>query len=144
MCCSVLRWTRNSILVIEHNLDVIRCSDWVIWDRGGDKGGISCCRDARKENPKILLQGSIWKQKALQQHPPKSNYYYLWRLPESGDFKLRHMYKSHARFVLPQATSNDLGVTSQVALLPESCSFTLTRVQFRHRLIKEILLPRFG
>ena len=31
----------NSILVIEHNLDVIRCSDWLIdlGPEGGDKGG---------------------------------------------------------------------------------------------------------
>ena len=31
----------NSILVIEHNLDVIRCSDWIIdlGREGGDKGG---------------------------------------------------------------------------------------------------------
>ena len=31
----------NSILVIEHNLDVIRCSDWIIdlGPEGGDKGG---------------------------------------------------------------------------------------------------------
>jgi excinuclease ABC subunit A len=31
----------NSILVIEHNLDVVRCSDWVIdlGPEGGDKGG---------------------------------------------------------------------------------------------------------
>ncbi|MGC8714480.1 MAG: excinuclease ABC subunit UvrA, partial [Leptodesmis sp.] len=31
----------NSILVIEHNLDVIRCSDWLIdlGPEGGDRGG---------------------------------------------------------------------------------------------------------
>ena len=31
----------NSILVIEHNLDVIRCADWIIdlAPDGGDKGG---------------------------------------------------------------------------------------------------------
>jgi len=31
----------NSVLVIEHNLDVIRCSDWIVdlGPEGGDKGG---------------------------------------------------------------------------------------------------------
>ncbi|MDR9404359.1 MAG: hypothetical protein RI580_13060, partial [Halothece sp. Uz-M2-17] len=31
----------NSILVIEHNLDMIRCADWLIdlGPEGGDKGG---------------------------------------------------------------------------------------------------------
>jgi excinuclease ABC subunit A len=31
----------NSILVIEHNIDVIRCADWIVdlGPDGGDKGG---------------------------------------------------------------------------------------------------------
>jgi excinuclease ABC subunit A len=31
----------NSVLAIEHNLDVIRCSDWIIdlGPEGGDRGG---------------------------------------------------------------------------------------------------------
>jgi excinuclease ABC subunit A len=31
----------NSIIVIEHNMDVIKCADWVIdiGPEGGDKGG---------------------------------------------------------------------------------------------------------
>src|ERR1051326_3975940 len=32
----------NSLLVIEHNLDVVKCADWVIdlGPEGGDKGGL--------------------------------------------------------------------------------------------------------
>ena len=31
----------NTVLVIEHNLDVIKCADWIIdlGPEGGDKGG---------------------------------------------------------------------------------------------------------
>jgi len=36
-----LRSTGNTVLVIEHNLDVIKCADWIIdlGPEGGDKGG---------------------------------------------------------------------------------------------------------
>jgi excinuclease ABC subunit A len=64
----------NSILVIEHNLDVIRCADWVIdlGPEGGNKGGeLIAVGTPEKvaENPKSYT-GQYLKQ-VLQQHPPK-------------------------------------------------------------------------
>ena len=64
----------NSILVIEHNLDVIRCSDWVIdlGPEGGDKGGELVAVGTPEEvaeNPRSYT-GQYLKQ-VLQQHPPK-------------------------------------------------------------------------
>ncbi|MEL6459096.1 MAG: excinuclease ABC subunit UvrA [Cyanobacteria bacterium J06621_15] len=63
----------NSILVIEHNLDVIRCADWVIdlGPEGGDKGGeviaVGTPEDVAK-NPKSYT-GKYLKQ-VLEQYPP--------------------------------------------------------------------------
>ncbi len=63
----------NSIIVIEHNLDVIRCSDWVIdlGPEGGDKGGEiivsgtpeDVALDERSYTAKYL-------KKVLSLHPP--------------------------------------------------------------------------
>ncbi|MFB2981228.1 excinuclease ABC subunit UvrA [Microseira sp. BLCC-F43] len=63
----------NSILVIEHNLDVIRCSDWVIdlGPEGGDKGGEVIAFGTPEEvaqNPKSYT--GQYLQQVLQQHPP--------------------------------------------------------------------------
>lgn len=63
----------NSILVIEHNLDVIRCADWVIdlGPEGGDKGGevivVGTPEDVA-ENERSYT-GQYLKQ-VLKQHPP--------------------------------------------------------------------------
>jgi len=64
----------NSILVIEHNLDVIRCSDWVIdlGPEGGDRGGEiiafgtpeDVAENGRSHTGRYLKQ-------VLQQHPPQ-------------------------------------------------------------------------
>ncbi|MBW4505813.1 MAG: excinuclease ABC subunit UvrA [Scytonematopsis contorta HA4267-MV1] len=62
----------NSILVIEHNLDVIRCSDWVIdlGPEGGDKGGeviaVGTPEDVAKN--KRSHTGKYLRE-ALQQYP---------------------------------------------------------------------------
>lgn len=68
----------NSILVIEHNLDVIRCADWVIdlGPEGGDKGGEVIAFGTPEEvaeNPRSYT-GQYLKQ-VLQQHPQKITTY---------------------------------------------------------------------
>jgi excinuclease ABC subunit A len=64
----------NSVLMIEHNLDVIRCSDWIIdlGPEGGDRGGEviaigtpeEVAQDPRSYTGKYLA-------KVLEEHPPK-------------------------------------------------------------------------
>jgi len=64
----------NSILVIEHNLDIIRCADWVIdlGPEGGDKGGeviaVGTPEDVAQNSRSYT--GQYLKQ-VLQQHQPK-------------------------------------------------------------------------
>ncbi len=62
----------NSILVIEHNLDVIRCSDWIIdlGPEGGDKGGevvVTGTPEQVAEHP-VSHTGRYLKV-VLEQHP---------------------------------------------------------------------------
>lgn len=63
----------NSILVIEHNLDVIRCSDWIIdlGPEGGDRGGEIIAvgtPETVAANPRSYT-GQYLKQ-VLEQYPP--------------------------------------------------------------------------
>lgn len=64
----------NSILVIEHNLDVIRCSDWVIdlGPEGGDKGGelVAVGTPEKIAKNERSFTGQYVKQ-ILQVHPPE-------------------------------------------------------------------------
>ena len=64
----------NSILVIEHNLDVIRCGDWVIdlGPEGGDKGGEIVVAGTPEEVAEHSTShtGRYLKQ-VLEQHPPE-------------------------------------------------------------------------
>ena len=65
----------NSILVIEHNLDVIRCGDWVIdlGPEGGDKGGEIVVADKPEElaEQPTRHRGRYLKQ-VLAEHPPEA------------------------------------------------------------------------
>jgi excinuclease ABC subunit A len=64
----------NSIIVIEHNLDVIRCADWVIdlGPEGGDKGGEVIAAGTPEEvaNSPRSYTGQYLKM-VLAQHPQK-------------------------------------------------------------------------
>lgn len=64
----------NSILVIEHNLDVIRCADWVIdlGPEGGDRGGEIVAEGTPEEvaKNKRSYTGQYLK-KVLALHPPQ-------------------------------------------------------------------------
>ena len=66
----------NSLIVIEHNLDVIRCSDWIIdlGPEGGDKGGQIIATGTPEEvakNPQSYT-GKYLKQ-VLQRYPATAN-----------------------------------------------------------------------
>ncbi|WP_254972000.1 excinuclease ABC subunit UvrA [Cyanobium sp. Candia 9D4] len=63
----------NSILVIEHNLDVIRCADWLVdlGPEGGDKGGQIVAvgtPETVAENP--ASHTGRYLRHVLEQHPP--------------------------------------------------------------------------
>jgi excinuclease ABC subunit A len=63
----------NSVLVIEHNLDVIRCADWIIdlGPEGGDKGGdIVVCGTPEELAAHPTSHTGRYLRKALAQHPP--------------------------------------------------------------------------
>jgi excinuclease ABC subunit A len=62
----------NSVLVIEHNLDVIRCADWVIdlGPEGGDRGGqiVACGTPEQVAEVSESYTGQ-YLQQVLAQHP---------------------------------------------------------------------------
>jgi excinuclease ABC subunit A len=63
----------NSILVIEHNLDVIRCADWLIdlGPEGGDKGGeivVVGTPETVADHPDSHT--GRYLRHVLEQHPP--------------------------------------------------------------------------
>ncbi|MEJ6657182.1 MAG: hypothetical protein QNL17_00035, partial [Synechococcus sp. ChSW.bin.154] len=64
----------NSVICIEHNLDVIRCSDWVIdlGPEGGNKGGQIVVTGTPEEvaRHETSYTGRYLKD-VLKQHPPQ-------------------------------------------------------------------------
>ncbi len=64
----------NSILVIEHNLDVIRCADWIIdlGPEGGDRGGeIVVCGTPEEVAEHPTSHTGRYLKQVLAQHPPQ-------------------------------------------------------------------------
>ncbi|WP_338442454.1 excinuclease ABC subunit UvrA [Synechococcus elongatus IITB4] len=63
----------NSIVVIEHNLDVIRCADWIIdlGPEGGDRGGeIVVCGEPETVAMHAHSHTGRYLAQVLAQHPP--------------------------------------------------------------------------
>ncbi|MFN5195487.1 MAG: excinuclease ABC subunit A, partial [Cyanobacteriota bacterium] len=65
----------NSILVIEHNLDVIRCADWIVdlGPEGGDRGGeIVVCGTPEQVAAHPTSHTGRYLGQVLAQHPPEA------------------------------------------------------------------------
>jgi len=65
----------NSIICIEHNLDVIRCSDWLIdlGPEGGDRGGeLVVCGTPEEVAQHPTSHTGRYLAKVLEQHPPET------------------------------------------------------------------------
>ena len=65
----------NSILVIEHNLDVNRCADWIIdlGPEGGDKGGeIVVCGTPEEVAEHPTSHTALYLKQVLKQHPAQA------------------------------------------------------------------------
>ena len=65
----------NSILVIEHNLDVIRCADWIIdlGPEGGNKGGeIVVVGTPEEVAEHATSHTGRYLKEVLKQHPPQA------------------------------------------------------------------------
>jgi len=65
----------NSVLVIEHNLDVIRSSDWIIdlGPEGGDKGGQIVASGTPEEVADHPTSHTArYLKQVLSQHPPQA------------------------------------------------------------------------
>jgi len=66
----------NSLIVIEHNLDVIRCSDWIIdlGPEGGDKGGQIIATGTPEEVAKNKQSYTAkYLKQVLKRHPMAAN-----------------------------------------------------------------------
>ena len=65
----------NSIICIEHNLDVIRCSDWLIdlGPEGGDRGGeLVACGTPEELAQHPTSHTGRYLARVLEQHPPET------------------------------------------------------------------------
>ena len=78
----------NSIIVIEHNLDVIRCSDWIIdmGPEGGNRGGEIIAMGTPEEvaTNKNSHTGGYLK-KVLEMHSSRSVSYTHLTLPTNRE-----------------------------------------------------------
>lgn len=65
----------NSVLMIEHNLDVIRCADWIVdlGPEGGDRGGEIIAQGPPEEvAANSRSHTGYYLQQVLKKHPPQT------------------------------------------------------------------------
>ena len=65
---------QGGLVVIEHNLDVIRCADWIVdlGPEGGDKGGeIVACGTPEEVAVHPTSHTGRYLKQVLEQHPPE-------------------------------------------------------------------------
>ncbi|MGK7911086.1 MAG: excinuclease ABC subunit UvrA [Synechococcus sp.] len=66
--------TGNTVLVIEHNLDIIRCADWIVdlGPEGGNRGGQIVAAGTPEDVAAVAdSYTGQYLQKVLKQHPPE-------------------------------------------------------------------------
>ncbi|MEL7086179.1 MAG: excinuclease ABC subunit UvrA [Cyanobacteria bacterium J06597_1] len=66
--------TGNTVLVIEHNLDIIRCADWIVdlGPEGGNRGGQIVAAGTPEDVAAVAESYTgQYLQKVLKQHPPE-------------------------------------------------------------------------
>jgi excinuclease ABC subunit A len=63
----------NTVLVIEHNLDVLRTADWIleIGPEGGAKGGVLVAEGTPEQLAKRKTVTAEYLREELKKHPPK-------------------------------------------------------------------------
>ena len=128
----------HSLIVIEHNLDVIRAADWIIdlGPEGGDAGGAIVCSGSPAE---VARHATSHTGKALRE------YKLTIPSPTSGEIGVRDIFPKSATYK-PQASGGNASLTpiSRSALRAPSFEHSIRIHHAREHNLKniEVTIPR--